>query len=50
MVHPSVIQKRFFNCIGYEMSNVKMTVACELERIWNEAIVAYFKVLSKNSP
>jgi hypothetical protein len=33
-----------FHCIGYLMSNGKMIVNDELERMWKEEIVKYFKV------
>jgi hypothetical protein len=36
---------RFFNCVHYMPSNGRMNVKCELERIWEEADVACFKVM-----
>jgi hypothetical protein len=39
-----------FSSSDYTASNETMIVNKELERIWNEAIVAYFKVLSRHLP
>jgi len=39
-----------FSPIAYIIlsSNGRAAVGCELERTWNEVVVAYFKLLSKN--
>jgi hypothetical protein len=40
----------FFNCIGYVVSNSKMIVNEELERMWKEVVMAYFRMLSQHLP
>jgi hypothetical protein len=43
-----------FSCVfsvsGYVVSNKRMIVNNELERMWKEAVMASFKVLSKHLP
>lgn len=40
--------KCFLNCVGYTQSKGRMTVNYELERMWKEVTVPYFKILSQS--